>query len=257
MKVSKQEKIKTRIRILEAAVDVISEKGFKSASMREIARCAEVGDATIYNYFPSKEKLLYGYCEYVQQQVMESLKAIDDFHEYSLHEQLQQLVDIELQTWLPAREFLQEVFKLTYYSPTAGLSHLAETKRLNVAMVKDMLEAAIEAEEIPDQPYQELLPRLFWDYQSGVLAYWLKDDSADFANTTQLVDKSMLIIANILQQGLVGKSLDLVSFLFRTHVMNHFDSFASMMGTGGDESSDKSAPIKPNKRSFMGGSDES
>ena len=252
MKISEQEKTKTRKKILEAAVDVISEKGFKSASMREIARRAEVGDATIYNYFPSKEKLLYGYCEYVQQQVMESLKAIEDFHEYSLHEQLQQLVDSELQTWLPAREFLQEVFKLTYYSPAAGLSHLAETKRLNVTMVKDMLEAAIEAEEIPDQPYQELLPRLFWDYQSGVLAYWLRDDSADFANTTQLVDKSMIIIANILQQGLVGKSLDLISFLFRTHVMTHFDDLSTVFGT---ESAAKRS--KHSKRGFMENNNES
>ena len=53
MKVSKKEKAKTRIKILEASVDVITEKGFKSASMREIARHAGVGDATIYNYFPS------------------------------------------------------------------------------------------------------------------------------------------------------------------------------------------------------------
>ena len=231
MKVSEQDKAKTRQKILNAAVDVISEKGFKSASMREIARRAMVGDATIYNYFPSKEKLLYGYCEYIQHQVMASLKEIDDFHQYSLHEQLQQLVETELQTWLSAREFLQEVFKLTYYSPATGHSHLAETKRLFTRMVKDMLEAAIEAGEIPDQPYQELLPRLFWDYQSGVLAYWLKDDSENFANTTLFVDKSIEIIANLLHQGLVGKSLDLISFLFRTHVMNHFDSFNNNFAT--------------------------
>ena len=239
MKVSKQDKAKTRQKILEAAVDVISEKGFKSASMREIARRAEVGDATIYNYFPSKEKLLYGYCEYIQQQVMASLKSIDDFHEYSLHEQLQQLVEVELQTWLPAREFLQEVFKLTYYSPATGHSHLAETKRLFTSMVTDMLEAAIEAGEIPDQPYQELLPRLFWDYQSGVLAYWLKDDSEEFANTTVFVDKSMEIVANLLHQGLVGKSLDLISFLFRTHVMSHFDNFNNDSATKGTDAKTK------------------
>ncbi|MCK5809618.1 MAG: TetR/AcrR family transcriptional regulator [Cocleimonas sp.] len=248
MKISEQEKSKTRQRILESAVDVISEKGFKSASMREIARRAEVGDATIYNYFPSKEKLLYGYCESIQHQVMVSLQAIDDFHEYSLHEQLQQLVEMELQTWLPAREFLQEVFALTYYSPATGLSHLAETKRLFISMVTDMLEAAIEAGEIPDQPYQELLPRLFWDYQSGVLAYWLKDDSDDFANTTLLVDKSMEIVANLLHQGLVGKSLDLISFLFRTHIMSHFDQFKPM--------TDSDSATKTQKRRFMGASDE-
>ena len=248
MKISEQDKIKTRLKILQAAVDIISKKGFKSASMREIAREAGVADATIYNYFPSKEKLLYGYCEHIQHQVLESLKSIDDFHEYTLHEQLQQLVDMELQTWLPARAFLQEVFKLTYYSPALGLSHIAETKRLFTVMVTDMLEAAIEAGEIPDQPYQGLLPRLFWDYQSGVLAYWLKDDSEEFSNTTQLVDKSMEIIANLLHQGLVGKSLDLISFIFRTHVISHFDKLAEVSMPTGSE--------KHSKRRFMEDSDE-
>ena len=231
MKVSEKDKAKTRIKILEASVDIISEKGFKSASMREIARHAGVGDATIYNYFPSKEKLLYGYCEYVQHQVMESLKQIEDFHEYSLQEQLQQFAETQLQTWLPAREFLQEVFKLTYYSPVAGSAHLTKTRKLFTQMITDMLEAAIEAGEIPEQPYQELLPRLYWDYMTGVMAYWLKDDSENFTNTSQLLDKSMVIIANILHQGMIGKSLDLISFLFRTHVMTHFDSLVKTKDT--------------------------
>ncbi|MCU7812154.1 MAG: TetR/AcrR family transcriptional regulator [Candidatus Thiodiazotropha sp. (ex Notomyrtea botanica)] len=101
MKVSKQEKAMTRKRILRAASEVISEKGFKSASMREIARRAEVGDATIYNYFATKETLLYGYCEEKQLEVAEALKQIEDFHEYSLREQLQQLTETELSLWLP------------------------------------------------------------------------------------------------------------------------------------------------------------
>lgn len=245
MKVSEQEKALTRARILEAAVDVITAKGFKSASMREIAQRAQVGDATIYNYFPSKEKLLYGYCEHIQQQVMAALKAVENFHEYSLAEQLQQLVELELQTWLPAREFLQEVFKLTFYSPVTAYEHLGETRQLYTRMVVDMLDAAIEAGEIPQQPYHELLPRLFWDYQTGVLAYWLKDDSTGFANTTQLVDRSMEIVASILHHGLVGKTLDLLSFLFRTHIMSRLETFGELR---------KHMAIS--KRRFMAGGDE-
>jgi AcrR family transcriptional regulator len=245
VKVSEQDKALTKERILEAAVDVITTKGFKSASMREIAQRAQVGDATIYNYFPSKEKLLYGYCEQVQRRVMAALKAVENFHEYSLAEQLQQLVEIELQTWLPAREFLQEVFKLTFYSPAAAYEHLQEARELYVAMVVDMLAAAVEAEEIPPQPYQELLPRLFWDYQTGVLAYWLKDDSEGFANTTQLVDRSMDIVAGILHHGLVGKALDLLSFLFRTHLMSRLETFSAFGKRAAGA-----------KRRFMAGSDE-
>jgi AcrR family transcriptional regulator len=244
VKISEQEKVQTRARILEAAVDVITEKGFKSASMREIAQRAKVGDATIYNYFPSKDKLVYGYCEDVQRRVMATLRGIDKFHEYTLGEQLQQLVDVELQTWLPAREFLQEVFKLTFYSPVAAYEHLDETRSLNVRMVVDLLDAAIEAGEIPEQPYRELLPRLFWDYQTGVLAYWLKDDSEGFANTTQLVDRSMELITGILHMGLLGKTLDLVSFVFRTHIMNHLESFGALRKT-----------LQASKRRFMAGDD--
>lgn len=245
MKISEHEKEQTRARILEAAVDVITAKGFKSASMREIAQRAQVGDATIYNYFPSKEKLLYGYCEQVQRQAREALSGIADFHEYSLAEQLQQLVEVQLQVWLPAREFLQEVFKLTFYSPVAAYDHLGETRRLFTGMVVDMLKAAIEAGEIPEQPYQDLLPRLFWDYQTGVLAYWLKDDSEAFANTTQMVDRSMEIVAAILHLGLVGKSLDLMSFLFRTHIAGNLARWGRMRAEFGAA-----------KRRFMAEGDE-
>ena len=223
MKINEQDKQLTRVRILEAAVDVITIKGFKAATMREIAKEAKVGDATIYNYFPTKEKVLYGYCEYVQQQVMLELKEISNFHEYTLHEQLQQLVETNLRVWLPTREFLQQVFEISFAEPVAGMTNIAETKRLFTTMVVDMLDAAVEAGEIPDQPYRELLPRLFWDYMTGIMADWLKDTSEGFANTTQVIDRSMELVANLLQQGMIGKVLDLLSFLFRTHLLTHLD----------------------------------
>jgi AcrR family transcriptional regulator len=155
MKINEQEKERTRERILEAAVDVVSAKGFRAASMREIAQRAGVGDATIYNYFPSKEKLVYGYCEQVQRRVMAGLQAIADFHEYSLVEQLQQLVDLELQTWLPAREFLREVFQLSFQAPGAAHELLAVSRQLNQRMVVDLLDAAVEAGEVTDDFRQQ------------------------------------------------------------------------------------------------------
>ena len=48
-----------RLAILRAAADVFREGGFERASMVEI--CARVGGskATLYNYFPSKERLFF------------------------------------------------------------------------------------------------------------------------------------------------------------------------------------------------------
>ncbi len=240
MKVSKQDKVKTRKRILQAASDVIIEKGFKAASMREIARKAEVGDATIYNYFPSKEKLLYGYCEQKQEETAQALKRISNFHEYSLREQLQQLAETQLELWLPDREFLSQVFELTFFSPTASIVNLAPTRKRFNEMVGDMIDAAIEAGEIPEQPYQEILAPLFWDYFTGVLAYWLKDDSEEFSKTTQIVDRSVEIIALVLQTGMIGKTLDLASFMFRSQIARYFDGL-----------SDHMEPWRNAKRHFM------
>jgi len=44
--------------IMTAAIAVIGAKGFKEAKIAEIAEKAGVGDATIYEYFKSKENLL-------------------------------------------------------------------------------------------------------------------------------------------------------------------------------------------------------
>jgi TetR/AcrR family fatty acid metabolism transcriptional regulator len=44
--------------ILEAAVKVFSEKGFHSATIKDVAKEAGVADGTIYNYFTNKTALL-------------------------------------------------------------------------------------------------------------------------------------------------------------------------------------------------------
>ncbi|MXQ54170.1 TetR/AcrR family transcriptional regulator [Shimazuella alba] len=51
-------KLQTQTRILESAKKIFTEKGYKKASMADIAKSSNVGAGTIYNYFPSKGALL-------------------------------------------------------------------------------------------------------------------------------------------------------------------------------------------------------
>jgi len=48
-----------RLAILEAAVSIFSKKGFHEATVSEIAKKARVSEATIYEYFSTKEELLF------------------------------------------------------------------------------------------------------------------------------------------------------------------------------------------------------
>ncbi len=48
----------THERILAAAIQMFSEKGFRGASTREIARCADLSEVTLFRHFATKEQLL-------------------------------------------------------------------------------------------------------------------------------------------------------------------------------------------------------
>lgn len=49
-----------REQVLDAATKVFAERGFHKATIKQIAREAEVADGTIYNYFANKSDLLLG-----------------------------------------------------------------------------------------------------------------------------------------------------------------------------------------------------
>lgn len=57
MKVSQEQKNEIRKKLLKAAVEIMTYKGFQNSTMREISEKAGFGTATIYNYFPTKEKI--------------------------------------------------------------------------------------------------------------------------------------------------------------------------------------------------------
>ncbi|HEU4363020.1 MAG TPA: helix-turn-helix domain-containing protein, partial [Mycobacterium sp.] len=48
----------TRQRIIAATMRCVAEVGYSRATIREIARTANVTSANLYNYFPSKSELI-------------------------------------------------------------------------------------------------------------------------------------------------------------------------------------------------------
>jgi AcrR family transcriptional regulator len=52
-------KEQTRRRITETAQRLFGERGFDAVTVAQVARAAEVAEATLFNYFPTKEDLFY------------------------------------------------------------------------------------------------------------------------------------------------------------------------------------------------------
>lgn len=62
--------------IIDAALEVFGEKGYYNATISEIARMANVSEATIYEYFGSKEDLLFAIPLEITTQAVEFLELM-------------------------------------------------------------------------------------------------------------------------------------------------------------------------------------
>lgn len=223
MKISQKQKRENREKIILAAVELITQKGFKSATMKNIARNAGLGDATIYNYFPTKEHIVYGYYEDQFEKVTHTLKTIEKFNEYSFQEQLQTFFETLLETFLPDREFVQKTFKTTFFALSQQYGKIRPIKDKFMAIIEEIFDAAIEVDEIPEQVFRELTLQFFWEYYIGIVIYWSNDTSDKFEETTVLIDKSLDLACASLKAGIGNKLFDMGVFLFKNHVLTQMD----------------------------------
>jgi AcrR family transcriptional regulator len=229
MKVSESTKEKTKRKILEAAVTLMTEHGFQKVTMKQIAQKAEIGSATIYKYFASKERLLVGFYEMIShdtaKEVYETLEGSQEVSEdettdssYSLQESVQIILDTFIEKLMAEREFVQHSFKKLFLNPLAFTHNFSGVKDPLKSLFNDILQKAIDHGEIHELPFQSSLPNLMVDYTMGVVHYWLQDESEEFHETTQMIDLTLNLGITFLTSGIVNKTTELAGFLIKTQM---------------------------------------
>jgi AcrR family transcriptional regulator len=69
-----RKKQRTRELIAETARSLFAERGFEHVTVAEIARAAEVSQQTVFNYFPSKEDLVYWRLESFEEELLATIR---------------------------------------------------------------------------------------------------------------------------------------------------------------------------------------
>jgi len=69
-----RKKQQTRELIAETARGLFSERGFEGVSVAEIARVADVSEKTVFNYFPTKEDLVYWRLESFEDELLGAIR---------------------------------------------------------------------------------------------------------------------------------------------------------------------------------------
>ncbi|CAN7629815.1 TetR/AcrR family transcriptional regulator [Acidovorax sp. NB1] len=230
MKTTRQQQDATRRQIVASAVDLMTRQGFDGTTMKDIARAAGIGDATIYKYFPTKDRIVVGYLDDTVQQALADTLKTPGFGGYSLQEKLQRLTDAVLERLLADREFVAQVRSLARRSPLSMLAEpLAARQGLRDA-VAGFLEAAEASGEIEPCDFKGLAGSLYTDYLAGVVSYWLADTSDEFADTTQLVDLSLGVLVQALRVGLVNRVAQLGGFVLRSQMARMAQHGSGLLG---------------------------
>src|SRR5919198_4700292 len=86
-----RKKRRTRQLLADTARRLFGERGFENVSVAEIARVAEVSPATVFNYFPTKEDLVYSGLEAFEEELLTAIRerprgqtVVDAFRDFVL-----------------------------------------------------------------------------------------------------------------------------------------------------------------------------
>lgn len=70
-----RKKQRTRRQIAEVARTLFGARGFDEVTVAEVAAAAEVSEATVFNYFPTKEDLFYSGLEAFEEALLDAIRA--------------------------------------------------------------------------------------------------------------------------------------------------------------------------------------
>lgn len=219
MKMS-DKKAATKRKLIDNAVVLFSEQGFENTTMKQIAKAGGVGDATVYKYFANKELILLGYFEQCAQDSIDKAAQTADFVEFSLHEKMQLLLEMYIETLMAEREFVLYCVDKFSHSPLFLLQDALKVQLLFRHVLSDYLSAAQEAGEIPEVPFKGAVCNLLAEYVFAVVFFWSKDESEEFVDTSQMIDLSLGVIVIVLQSGLINKITEFGGFMFKAQLFN-------------------------------------
>jgi AcrR family transcriptional regulator len=186
MRITKDAKEATRRRILEAAQSLFARDGFEAAATRDLARNAGIATGTLFNYFPTKEAVALALAA-------EALGDARDSYvkqrrgEESLEEDLFAFIAATLRSLKPLRGCLRPVVERAL-SPLCVSSTAPEGESLRTDQLEKVGE--ILAHHGQAEPTFVTM-HLFWTLFTGVLAFWLDDDSPHQEDTLAVLDQAL------------------------------------------------------------------
>ncbi len=166
----------SKAKIVNAALDLIRERGYEQTTMRAIAETAGVSLGNAYHYFPSKAHLIQEFYSQTHEHHKElSRSALGS--ESNFKERLRSVMRLKISTLEPYHQFSGMLFK-TAADPQSPLNPFADdsapVRQDSIQLFEELTNSADK--RLP-KDLQAELPYLLWLYHMGVILFWIHDSS--------------------------------------------------------------------------------
>ncbi|MDK2122919.1 TetR family transcriptional regulator [Parachitinimonas caeni] len=200
---TKEQALATRELLLDTAQQVFLEKGVARATLDDIARAAKVTRGAIYWHFRNKAELFAAMCDRVS---LPMQAMLDPLMRETGPDPLGRLKRTTIMVLQLAAEDprARDVFEIMFFKCDAGnpeiasvLSAEADNKRQCIKELKDSLDAAIAAGQLPAALDSGLAAEALNAFVAGLLQNWLARRDFDLAAQAP-------VLVDMLFQGFAG-----------------------------------------------------
>jgi len=187
---------RTRAQILDTALRLFDEHGWRETTMRSVAAEAGVSLGNAYYYFRSKESLIQAIYAQSHEEHAAACQPILA-RETSFTARLAGVMDARLDTLARYHRFAGALFAAASDS-TSPLNPWSEASRTVRASSRELFARVLDGCDrgIPKNLRAEL-PELLWTYHMGIVLFWVHDRSPDCAASRRLAARTVEIVGRL------------------------------------------------------------
>ena len=190
--------IRTRQKILDAALLLFVEKGYDKSTMRQIAVQADMAPGSIYHHFPTKEHIVQTFYDRIHEEHAEACGSLLRW-ETKLEHRLREVVRKKIELAEPFKKVSCVLFRVASdpknpLSPFSAQS--SPTRDKSLALFRELV--AGSSAKLPAD-VDVLLADYLWLYQMGIILYWIHDTSENSQKTFRLIDRTVKLIQTLVE----------------------------------------------------------
>jgi len=195
-----RKKAATRARLIAEAMRLFSERGIDGITVDEIARVADVGKGTIYNYFQTKEDIVLAFMADVEQTVQKQRRT-GTGRKRDVAAILTSYLQKELELKAPYHAFVRVFLAHMFLRTEQFLPYMVEIQKTIDPPLEALVTSLRERGLIRDDVPVSQLVMVFKTMQLGLTALWAIE-GPPFTATQQTIKTEIRLFC----QGLAAKA---------------------------------------------------